>query len=254
MPDFIPILTAAILSLIILIIVFGGWIFYPGHVFKEGSRTILLGENFEVIYTIGEEVVANLEGRTSRDFFSGEDKRVEFNVDKYTDVSEATIRLKTLDSNYYGNLIIALNGEEVYRGAPLGDKMITFDPAILERGNFLDVKAENSGWRLWAPTVYDFSLDMDVIYEGKKTQTFEFELSNEEVINAEYARFLIFGKREGTGHLIVSVNGEEVFSGYTTVQNNFAVDELKAGINKVELFTEPNTKYDITSAKVILFF
>jgi len=137
MPDFIPILTAAILSLIILIIVFGGWIFYPGHVFKEGSRTILLGENFEVIYTIGEEVVANLEGRTSRDFFSGEDKRVEFNVDKYTDVSEATIRLKTLDSNYYGNLIIDLNGEEVYRGAPLGDKMITFDPAILERGNFL---------------------------------------------------------------------------------------------------------------------
>ncbi|MBW2985025.1 hypothetical protein KY361_07945, partial [Candidatus Woesearchaeota archaeon] len=95
---------------------------------------------------------------------------------------------------------------------------------------------------------------MDVIYEGKKTQTFEFELSNEEVINAEYARFLIFGKREGTGHLIVSVNGEEVFSGYTTVQNNFAVDELKAGINKVELFTEPNTKYDITSAKLILFF
>ena len=255
MPDFVPVLVAAVLSLLILLLIFGGYIFYPSEQsIKYGSRTIDLGENFEIVYNVGEEVLGNMEGRISRGIISGEDKMIEFNVERYSEIQEATIRVSISDSNYYGNMIILLNGQEIYNGAPKGDKMITVDPSIFERGNVLEVKTGSSSWKIWAPTVYDFTLDMDILYEGRKTQSFDFELSNEEIVNLEYARLLVFGTREGTGELIINVNGDDVFSGYPTVQTNFATDQLEVGTNKIEFMTEPNTKYDITSAKLILFF
>ena len=91
-------------------------------------------------------------------------------------------------------------------------------------------------------------------YETKKTQTFEFELDSEEVVNLRRVKIVVFGKREGTGHLIVNINGEEVFSGYTTVHSDVAADKLKEGTNRVEILTETDTVYDVSSAELILFF
>lgn len=253
MTDFIPVLAAAILSLMILILIFGNFLIF-GDVTEGGKREILLGESFEVTHSVAEEIVADVDGRVFNGLLTGEEQRKEFDLERYDEVSEALIRLKVLDSNYYGNMIIGLNGKEIFRDAPVGQKTISVDPELLKRGNFLDVKAEDSTWRLWAPTVYDFELDMDIIYEGKKSQTFEFNLSKEEIVHLNYARLLVFGNRDGTGKLIVRVNGNEVFTGRTTIQTNFDPEILHVGTNRLELSAEPNTEYDISSAKITLFF
>jgi len=259
MPEFIPILVAAVLLMIILLMAFGGGFISPAPTRGRGpsyaSRTIQLGGNFTVMYVTGEEDVASFEGEVSKGLFSTEDKSIGFDVPNIGDVSEGIIELKILNSNHYGNLMIMVNGLEVYRGAPqIGKKLISFDGDILSDTNTINVMAESSGWKIWAPTVYIFDANVSVNYLGKKTQSFIFNLTDSEIIYISRARLLIFGTRDGNGDLIARLNGVDIFSGFTTVYTDFSVDALKIGNNILSLSTEPNTKYNITSAQLVLFY
>jgi len=254
--SFVPIFIVAVLSLIVLLVVFGGgFIAYSPLGRLPPSKTIILGNDFTVTYTLGEETVAELGGEVSRGIFSAADKRFEFDVSNLGDISEGLIKLRLWNSNYYGNLLIIINDEIVYRGAPeIGDHSISFDASILNNRNILEVKSETSGWRIWAPTIYIFDLSVDVSYAGRKTQSFGFDLTNLETVNVNRARLLVFGTREGTGKLTVKLNNQEIYEGYTAIYTDFSVDNLKVGTNTLDLSTEPNTRYNISSAEVVLFF
>jgi hypothetical protein len=257
MPDFIPVLIAAILGLIVLMLVFsGGFGFYAGGTkISESSRTITLGKDFTISYSVGEETVSEFGGEVDNGLFSYSEQRSEFDIDNVGDVTEGTIKMKTWNSNYYGNLMIYVNDNEVYRGAPsMGDKTISFDGAILESNNNIKVVAETSGWKIWAPTVYIFDADVSVSYESRKSLTSEFELSRMEVNSLNRARLLIFGTRKGNSNLEARINGVEIYSGMTPIYIDFAIDQLEEGINTVDLSAGPNTNYNISSAQIILFF
>jgi len=257
MPDFIPVLIVAILGLIVLLLVFGGgfgYYSYEGRI-AVSSKTIDLGKNFIVSYSLGEETVSSFGGEVNNGLFSSLDKTIDFDIEKIEDVSEAAIKLKTWNSNYYGNFMIFINGNEVYRGAPaIGDKTIGFNTSILMTNNVIEVKAENSGWKIWAPTVYIFDIDVFVSYTSGEIQTFDFNLTNFEVMNVNRGRFLLFGTREGFGNLDARLNGVEIYSGRTPIYIDFAVDGLRTGINTLDLSTEPDTRYNISSAQIVLFF
>jgi hypothetical protein len=256
MPEFIPILIVAVLSLVVLLLVYGEGI-VPSYTrtIPSSSRTIVLGRDFSVSYVSGEEFVTHMSGEVSQGVFSGEKKRVEFDIDNPGDISEGVIKLKVWNSNYYGGMIIKINGEEIYKGYPeIGERTIVFNGNILKYNNVLEVVAESSGWRIWAPTVYIFDLNLSVNYPDRRKQSFTFELSDLEIMNTNRARLLVFGKRYGTGSLIVRLNGFEVFRGFTNVYTDFSTDILREGNNTLELSTEPNTTYEISSAEVVLFF
>jgi len=254
MPDFIPVLIAAVLGLIVLLLVFSGGFIGIGRI-SESSRTVTLGVDFTVSYSFGEKDVLSFGGEVNSGLFSNLEQRQEFDVADVGDVTEGTISMKLWNSNYYGNLLVYINGEQIYSGAPpVGDKTISFDGKVLKANNIIEVKAENSGWKLWAPTVYIFDMDISVSYESRKMQSFDFELTNMEVDNLSRARLLIFGTRDGAGDLDVKLNGKEIYSGRTPIYTDFAIDNFIAGINKLDLSTEANTAYDITSAQVVLFF
>ncbi len=255
MPEFIPILIVAILSLIVLLLAFGsGRVSYVSTI-PSSTKTLVLGEKFSVSYVSGEELIANLSGEISQGLFSSETKKINFNIEDPTDISEGRIKLRVWNSNYYGDMIIEVNGEKIYEGTPeIGEKIVTFGGNILKHSNTLEVLAESSGWRIWAPTVYIFDLNLSVSYLGRRKQSFTFELSNLEVMNTNRARLLVFGERRGTGDLIVRLNGIEIFRGFTNVYTDFPTDILKEGNNTLELSTEPNTAYDISSVEIILFF
>jgi len=257
MPDFVPVLIAAVLLLIVLIMAFGGGFISPrqGTGLKT-SRTIFLGEDFSVTYSAGEKNVASLKGEVSRGVLSGAgDKTIDFSVSNIEDISEGVIKLKIWNVNHYGNLIISINGKEIYKGFPnIGEKTISFSSNILESSNTIEVKAETSGWRFWAPTTYIFDLDVFVSYSGKKTKSFNFDVSESEFAKTNRARLLVFGTREGRGNLNVRLNGIEIYSGLTTVYTDFSADALKIGKNTLDLSTEPNTTYNISSAQIVLFF
>jgi len=257
MPEFVPILIAAVLCLIVLLMAFGGGLVSPEQrVRLRSSRTIFLGQDFTITYSAGEKTVASLGGEVSRGVFSGiGDKTIDFQVPDIADVSEGMIKLKIWNTNHYGNLIISINGKEIYRGFPnIGEKIISFGGNILEPSNTLEIKAETSGWKFWAPTTYIFDLNVFVNYLGRKTKSFTFDISENEFINTNRARLLIFGAREGRGNINARLNGIEIYSGLTTVYTDFSVDALKVGNNTLDLSTEPNTTYNISSAQIVLFF
>lgn len=253
MPDFVPVLVGAVLILIVLMISFFG--ITPTSRGIAATRTVLLGENFSVAYTVGEEYITDLEGTVSRGLFSGKDEIIDFDVPNVEDASEGLINLNIKDSNHYGSLMILVNGQEVYRGFPKkGEILISFNGNILNSRNTLEVIAESSGWKIWAPTVYIFDLSLSVNYLGKKTKSFVFDLTNLEIINMNRARLLIFGEREGTGNLIVKVNDREIYNGLTNVYIDLPIDILLVGNNTIDLSAGVNTRYDISSAEIVFFF
>jgi hypothetical protein len=242
--------------MIVLLLAFGGGFVVSTQkgTTLSGSRTIFLGQDFTVAYLAGEKKIANLKGEVSNGLFSTVDKRTEFTVETLGDVAEGLVKLNVEDSNYYGNLMIYVNGKEIYRGLPQNERTITFSKEFLGYDNEIEIKAESSGWKIWAPTVYLIDADVFVNYVGKKTQTFTFNLTDLDVTNVNRARLLIFGDREGVGSINARLNGVEVYSGLTTAYQDFSVDILKAGNNTLDLSTEPNTKYIISSVQIILFF
>lgn len=258
MPDFVPVLVAAVLSLIVLLLVFGGSVFFSpggGRGGREYSKTFVLGEWLSVMYVEGQQNLTSLKGEVSQGVFGNSGQQTDFDVDNYKDASEGVIKLRVWNSNYYGNLLIYVNGQEVYRGTPeIGEKNIVFDGSFLKSSNKIEVEAESSGWKIWAPTVYIFDANLSANYLGKETQSLSFELTSSEVNNVDRGRLIVFGTRDGPGNLNVKLNGREIFSGFTTVYTDFAIDTLRVGNNTLELSTEKNTRYNITSAQIVLFF
>jgi hypothetical protein len=258
MPDFVPVLIGAVLLLIVLLIAFGGSMLFsplkPGGS-AVSSRTVVLGQDLIVMYVEGQKDITSLKGEVSNGLFGNTNQKTEFEVPNYNDASEGVIKLKTWNSNYYGSFIIRINGNEVYSGVPeIGERTIVFDGNVFKSSNVIEAEAESSGWKIWSPTVYIFDADLTVNYIGKKTQSLSFDLSNKEITNINRARLLVFGTREGPGNLLVKMNGREIYSGFTTVYTDFAIDTLKAGNNTLDLSTEKNTRYNLTSVQVVLFF
>ncbi|MFH1229743.1 MAG: hypothetical protein V1678_04955 [Candidatus Aenigmatarchaeota archaeon] len=257
MPEFVPVLIAAVLSLIVLLVAFGGsFIFTPGpSVSKASSKTIVLGQDLTVMFIEGQKNVTSLGGEVSQGLFGSNPRETEFTVEKYQDATEGAIKLNVTDSNYYGALIIRVNDETVYTGVPaIGERTIMFDGKLLKSNNTLAIDAESSGWKIWAPTVYLFDSSMSVNYIGRETQSLSFDLTASELKSLSRARLLIFGTRKGNGNLVAKMNDREIFSGFTTVYTDFAIDNLKEGKNVLDLSTEKNTVYNITSVQVVVFY
>jgi hypothetical protein len=259
MPEFVQVVAVAIVAFIFLLLAFNSSFDFSG-ISDSGNtryapdRTVEFN-NFQVYYTASEDRTGHLEGEVSAGVFSSVDKRVGFQVANPNLASEAVIVLNTIDTNYYGKIIVLVNGKQVYAdNAPIGEVAINFDRSLLSENNVVQVVAESSGWRIWAPTVYRFSMDVVINYYGRKSVDYIFNITDAEISRLQRARINVFGSRDGAGNLNINMNGVRIFSGVTTVYKDFATSILREGNNTIDFSTEPNTKYDITSAQVILFF
>lgn len=257
MPDFLPVLLIAIILFVVLLIVFGGGIISPLSEHRYGlppDETIDFGR-FEVSYTASEINAANTSGELSNGLFYKNDERIGFIAANPGEVTEGLVDLKISDSNFYGRMVISINGKEIYSDyPPVGEVLIGFDPGILQENNVLEAKAESSGWRIWAPTIYSYNMGVKLDYSGRRDRFFNFELNDQEIRYMTNARVIAFGNRTGAGKLNVVVNGLVVASGVTTLYQDFAPSVLKSGNNTIGFSAEPNTAYDISSAQLTLFF
>jgi hypothetical protein len=259
MPDFIPVLVVAVILFTILLIIFGGnfisFVSTPSRFNNlPPDETINFG-SFETYYTASEVNAANANGEASNGVFQKNDDRIGFIAMNPDKVSEGLIDLKVSDTNFYGRMIISINGKEIYSDYPaVGETLISFDSSILQENNILEIKAESSGWRIWAPTVYDFSLNVKLDYTGRRSKSFIFELSSLETQYMTKARVIAFGNRTGVGNLNVVINGVVVANSATTLYQDFPTSDLRTGNNTIEFSAEPNTTYDISSSQLILFF
>lgn len=255
MPDFIPVLIAAVLLMTVLLIIFGGGFVPIPETTIANSRTILLGSNVLIANSIGESMVAVYDTRVSNGVFSREDSQSSFTVPDPADVAEGILRFDVLNTNLYGNLMFYVNGNLVYnQPAKNGFHSFVFNNSAFSAQNTLEIRAESSGWKIWAPTVYILQGNLSVNYLGERFQSFDFNLTKHEILNLGGASLRIFGTSLGTGNLIAQVNGVEVYRGSANTNAFIPTDVLTEGENTLELSSETNSRYDLSSIQIILSF
>lgn len=263
MPEFIPVLIAAVLVFAGLLLAFGAVVTVPSAPQPSGGgpaeelRHIPLGGNFSVGYIAAELPVANISGTVSRGLLSGEDKTFSFLLSEPGSTTGGHIILHITDTNLYGRLLVSLNGQELYNDfAYPGDHSVAFGPELLQAENLLEIKAESSGWRFWAPTIYEFSADATVNWRGALTRNFTFDLSSSDVALATKGRLAINVKRkEGTGQLVATLNGNQIYADVrTAIVKDFDATSFAPGTNMLELSAPAGTRYSIDSAEVIVYF
>jgi hypothetical protein len=252
MPDFIPVLVAGILCLLAMFLLFGGIITFeetPEEVTTYYGNEISLGANFSVAdYQQGSKLV-NLAGNVSAGIMSSADKSISFNAQNLDDVTYGRVSLKILNTNLYGPLVITINGNKIYNNVTLiGNHTIKFDKNILNSTeNSLLVRAGGSGWRIWAPTMYIFNIDVYGDTSDVSTKTTEFNMTD---VPAKASLRVYVGSRQGTGDLTVVINGYKVYKGKTNAYKSFDPDILKQGINTAEFTAESGSRYAVESAYI----
>ncbi len=264
MPEFIPVLIAAVLVFAGLLVAFGAIaIIPPSHTTGGGGAVtqdlihIPIADNFSIGYISAEMPVANISGTVSRGLLSAEDKIYSFQLSEPESATGGHIVLHVNDTNRFGKLIVSLNGNELFNDyAYPGDHSLAFGPELLKAENSLEVKAESSGWKFWAPTVYVLSAEASVNWAGALTKNFSFSMSNREVALSTKGRLVIsVNRKEGTGQLVAKLNGQQIYADVKTdILGDFSSDNFLIGTNRLDLSVMPGTRYAISHVEIIAYF
>jgi hypothetical protein len=130
-------------------------------------------------------------------------------------VINSYIRLVVSDTNKLGNLVVELNGQEVYnRPTDVGEVIIPVNISLLTRSNVAKIKATNPGWMFWANTVYrireaSFSVD----FKGVTTKEVFLNLTSQEVSGFNHIKFNSLISYEQPPRLRIKVNEQTVYLG-----------------------------------------
>ena len=256
MPEFIPVLIAAVLMMVVLLIIFSGGIetTLPSDI--SNSKIMVLGEDILITHNVGETLVSSFDTTVSNGVFSREDKKFYFDVSNPSDVSEGILRFDVLDTNLYGNIFFLVNGKLAYNSpAEIGSHVLTFE-GDFNNENQLEIKAESSGWKIWAPNVYRLKGNLSTSYLGERSERIKFNVTRLEILNLNSAELKIFGSRSGSGRLIARINGYEVYRGYlvSSLTQSIPTDILDEDENTLELSSEIDSRYDLSSVQIVLFF
>ena len=263
MPEFVPILVVAILVFAALLITFGNIIVpqqptttLPDNETAPIIEQLSLGEDFTISGAAGEEKITTVSGTVSRGLITGIDRSLSFEVPNFASVSGGEIKLNIINANLYGPLLIGINGENVYADYPrVGRHVVDFGKDVLEPYTTLEVEAGSSGWRFWAPTIYKFDAEFYVHYLGKLTEKMNFELDEDHFDDDTYAELSIdISGSAGTGRLIVKANGFEIWRGSRDHIVKLPNEILDDGRNDVEISSESNSRYEIRSVDIEIFY
>jgi hypothetical protein len=265
MPEFIPVLIAAVLVFAGLLIAFGGVITVPsapqpggtGGTLTEELRHITIADNFSVGYVAAEQTVANISGTVSQGLLSGEDKVFSFQLSEPESITGGHINVNVNDSNLYGRLIVTLNGKDIFDDfAYPGEHSIAFSPELLKEENNISIHAESSGWRFWAPTIYSLSAEAAVTWHGALSKNYSFTLASNDVAMSTKGRLAVYvTRREGSGQLTVKLNGEPIYTDVrTNIVQDFTADKFVVGTNTLEFSAPAGTRYTIGTSEIIVYF
>lgn len=265
MPDFIPVLITALLVMLILFMAAGGFQL-GGGLFQRDSTssisddsdisdleedTILLGNNFTISNSADTKALAKVDSRVSQGLISGASKTISFKSEDYNSFDTGKLKINVIDTNLYGNLIVRINGETVYADRPaIGETEFYFDKDVFKTANTMTVMSGGSGWRFWAPAIYDVNVTLYLETAKLESKSYKFDLD----YVPDNAKIVIYGtKKSGEGEITVSINDIKVYKGYLNGYKNFDSDVLKAGENRVKIYSDANSEYDVYSAKVIVW-
>ncbi|MBU3904683.1 MAG: hypothetical protein KJ906_00860 [Nanoarchaeota archaeon] len=262
MSDFIPVLTTGVLILLLLFIAGTGIIDFGGTSadvntnyygeFEDFRDKIEIGENFTVSNFRKTGLYSTFDGTVQAGIVSNLPVRESFNVNNLEDIDHGRLDIIIEDTNAYGAFVIDINGENVYAQALLpGVYTAVFNrDSFKDKINSVEVKSSGSGWRIWAPTTYDFKLNVS----GEKGNYIEYvKVFNLTYIPSKaFLRVYIDNRTTDGGSLKVFINGYKITESTASVYKDFDVNVLRDDENVVKFIADKNTNFDIDTSYIVV--
>lgn len=226
------------------------------------AKTISLGD-FSVSYAIGTDVLTSKRDvEVYQGVFSSKDVNlVHESMDdgKYAIVNSGFISLLIEDANEAGELIIELNGEEIFKSKQgIGELIIPLNKDQIKKANTVKIKAGGPGFAFWATNSFKIkTAKFAVNYKSTPSVDKEFNLETKEVIKFRFGK-VSFRVDEFTksNDMIIKVNNVRIFRGVPL--NPFEIDfenvPLNVGVNTITFFLDREAKYDLSNVILTIVY
>lgn len=276
MSDFLAVLGAGIAIIIVALLISGSsllgteeerinvTLFSEASVGQVGAveetfRHVPLG-TFTVGQTLGEETAKEVPAlKIESGWFGEHSESLKFSG---AGALSAYVTFRVEDTNSYGSLRLVFNSRVIYDNitAPGNYRVEILNPAA---DNTLEIRAQSSGAKFWAPTTYAIK-DLKVVvrkYMGQE-RVIPFTVYDYEATGWERGR-IAFGIDDAVldADLIISINGNEIYrdrpiSRALIHQKDFTREGagIKPGENTIRFRTEEKGKYSLSNADLIMFF
>ncbi len=228
----------------------------PGVVSSTGAvfDSVSLGE-FELFSTTEKEILTSINFLNVRDsLFSSKMENVSFRIDNLDEIE--SIRLYFSVDSHKGNLIIRLNGQDIFAGEAEKEQLLKLPNQYLNEGfNSIEFYSESVGWGFWRSNYYmlkDVSIIKEVKVENKIVER-SFKL-DKEAKNAQLSYYLRCTSND-RDRLRISLNDKELFYSYPKCSSFktlvLAENDLIIGENVIS-FESESGDFKITDARVDL--
>ena len=236
-------------------------IFTIGTYEEVVPRVIRVGD-FSVSYTAGSQT---LETKKYIEVKKGlfDYKKFSFSAEigeNFDNIIDGWVNLYVLSSGQ-GRLIVKVNGQVVYseKTSP-GKVTINVDKNILKNYNVIEISSGMPGLQFWSTSVYEIEkAEFGVNIYGNLKKHYDFILYGSELKNFAGGKVKFnVEEREGSGNLIIQINGRDVFRGIPSgsFEQDFEVFDvgLINGVNSIDFFTERDTSYKLDDVQIVISY
>lgn len=170
-------------------------------------------------------------------------------------VEDARIKFTVTDTNNYGPLMIVVNGYIIEkRHFTPGEYTILVPKQLLSDSMYIEIFAESSGLKIWAPSYYELA-DIRLVITGFTQNSFAHAF----FITEEYDMFnegrIELTMDKNKGDIVILMNDIELYSGPITDIEALRFDRsyLRYGQNYVTIMATENSEF-AGYAKMMVFY
>ncbi len=231
------------------------------------SRAVSLGD-FTVSYSEGTDIVdSDGDIKIYKSYFSSRELNLGGLIpsSRLSIVTGGNIHLIIEDTNSISDLIVELNGEEIYkRRVDIGEVFIPIEKDKIKGSNLITIRVGSPGAMFWATSFYRIKLaEFNIDYKGAFAKTFNITLSKNEVDN--FKQFNIFYRVTDYTYplplMMIKVNNQIVYwDTPPLVLFNKKLKEdmfgnplyLQEGTNTITFMFEENAAYTVADAMLTI--
>lgn len=183
-------------------------------------------------------------------------------------LTDASLHLIIEDTNSLGNLIILINGHEIFNQiVGIGETIVPINTSQIKGASVITIKADTPGWRFWDTNFYKIRLaEFTITLKGTLSQVSTFSLTQDEIDSFGYFNlfFRIKDSSRPIPRLIIKIDNQSVYSKIppliyanetfsSDVYGNNLTIFLTPGNNTITFSMEENGYYDISEANLVLY-
>lgn len=229
----------------------------PGSIAEEGTTSmshsipsvnLYLKKEGKILESIGGVAVA-------RSDFSSAPKTIPFYLADVQNTENVLLSFNAITSE--GNLIIRLNGEEIFNKYVAGSvEPLTIRKSLLKDSNLIEFDVTGPGWMFWSKNDYELAnveLRGDVSDVAHKAASTTFYVDSEEKSTLRRGELYFYPYcTANSDSLTIKLNGAEVFTGVPQCGyiNKFEVspEQLMTGANTLD-FSIKKGSYTVTRVR-----